>query len=99
MDADLHAVKGIAKLDYKMRTKALITGVLTRSFVESHPALIRMLQSPTLDSTVVESMVDRLTAVRSGTTSMDDASTSFGQSLVDTYITPTLSYPSHQRLG
>lgn len=93
MDADLHAVKGIAKLDHKMRTKALITGVLTRSFVESQPSLIRMLQSPTLDSSVVDSMVERLTAVRSGTSNIDDASTSFGQSLVDTYITPRLSYP------
>jgi hypothetical protein len=90
MDADLHAVKGIAKLDLRMRTKPLITGVLTKTFVDSHPALIRMLQAPGLDPNVVNSLVDKLMSIRAGHVNMDDASVAVGQTLVDTYITPAL---------
>ena len=94
MDADLHAVKGIAKLDSRMRTKSLIAGVLTRSFVEQHPALIRMLQAPDLDCSVVESLVDKLMSLRQGDVDVDEASVAVGQTLVDTYIMPAL--PRHR---
>jgi hypothetical protein len=91
MDADLHAVLGIAKLDHRMRTKALIHAVLTTTFVSTHPALIRMLQAPNLDAGVVQSLVARLVQIRSGESDLDTASAAVGQTLVDTYITPVLT--------
>ena len=87
MDADLHAVLGIARLDARMRTPALIRGVLSRQFVTAHPTLIRMLQTPHLRYDVVQSLIQHLTAVRSGEEGLHEASIAVGHALVDTYVT------------
>lgn len=86
MDADLHAVLGIAKLDARMRTHDLINGVLSRSFVLKHPTLVRMLQAEDLKPAVVESLIKRVASVREGNENFHDASVAVGQTLVDTYI-------------
>ena len=86
MDADLHAVMGIAKLDARMRTPALIRGVLSRQFVDTHPTLVRMLQTPHLRLDVVQTMIGQLAAVRTGDVAMHDASVAVGQTLVDAYV-------------
>lgn len=86
MDADLHAILGIAKLDARMRTPSLVRGVLSRQFVDAHPTLVRMLQTPHLRFDVVQSMVEHLTAVRTGEQGMHDASVAVGQALVDAYV-------------
>ena len=86
MDADLHAVLGIAKLDARMRTSNLIRGVLSRQFVDAHPRLVRMLQSPHLRADVVEELVERLKSIREGREDLHEASVAVGQALVDAYI-------------
>lgn len=86
MDADLHAVLGIAKLDASMRTRSMIDGVLTKSFIDSHPSLIRMLQSPRMDPNIIVPLVDRLVAVREGRQDVHEASVAVGQTLVNAYI-------------
>jgi hypothetical protein len=86
MDADLHAVLGISKLSKSMRTRSLIEGVLTGTFVSQHPTLVRMLQSPELDPAIVECLVDRLKCVREGHQDLHDASVAVGQTLVDAYV-------------
>ena len=86
MDADLHAVLGISKLGRALRTRDMIEGVLTQSFVQSNPALVRMLQSPDLDSRVVKAVVERLASIRAGTLDLHDASVAVGQILVNTYV-------------
>lgn len=86
MDADLHAILGIAKLDARMRTPALIQSVLSRQFVDAHPTLVRMLHTPHLRLDVVQSMIEHLTAVRTGEQGVHDASVAVGQALVDAYV-------------
>lgn len=89
MDADLHAVLGMAKLDKRMRTRELVHNVLSRSFVQKHPTLVRMLQSEDLKAHVVESIVERVVRLREGHENLHDASVAVGQTLVDTYISAT----------
>lgn len=85
MDADLHAVIAISRLDGSMRTRTMIENVLTRSFVDKHPTLVRMLEYPHLDAGIVQSLVDRLAAVREGRQDLEEASVQVGETLLRAY--------------
>ena len=85
-DADFRTVQSIGMLPVTQRTPAIVNGLLSKTFVETHPTLVRMLSSPDMDTSILALIIERIRLVQKGNEGVHEASVDVGGALARTYF-------------